>query len=348
MNTTFKKALTIFIIFAVTVCFAVGMSASVNTTNELAKIKIYITENKIQPQTAEETVIFAKTGLIYGDIAEFIPSVDKTDPESLADMILVLAAIEKTPEEYAENDFCAVLAGLQQENGSFGGFKETCKAMIALKATGTVFDSTKGAEFIMDFANENGSICETDDVFYETYLAVTVLSPYRSTSSAVTETMKKAAEFVKTEFTSENSAFSPTEIANAIMIITDLGGDPDEDTYGRLLEKLLNYQNLDGSGTFYVDDYGKTDRTATVRAMRALDAVSYGASDLKTLSEMGKFSTGIDLEGLKPFLTVLAIMAGLSVIMWIIVFAVKKPKTQTLEEYKASVENKQTTSKDEE
>lgn len=343
MKKTVKKAFTVIMILAVTICCAIGTSAASNTANDLAKLKLYITENKIQPQTAEETVIFAKAGLLYGDIIGFIPAVDETDPEMLADTILALLATERNPAEYNEKDLCSILAGLQHEDGSFGSLRATCLAMIALKASKTSFNSTKGAEFVIKAAKENGSIAETDNVFYETYLAVTVLAPYRSTSTSVTETMKKAAEFVQTEMTSENASFSPKDIADAIMIITDLGGNPDDETYGRLVEKLLNYQNLDGSGTFYITDYGNTDRDTTVEAMRALDAVSYGASDLKTLSEMGKFSTGIDFDGLKPFLTVLAIMAGLSIIMWIIVFSLKKPKTQTLEEYKASVENKQDT-----
>lgn len=348
MRKVFNKSITGILIFAIVICFASYTAATTNTTNELAKIKLYITDNNIQPQSAEETIIFAKAGLIYGDIEGYVPPINETNPENLADVILCLLATEKTPIDHNGKDLCSILAGLQQEDGSFGNLKATCKAMIALKASSTEFAATKGAEFVINAAQENGSIAETEDVFLETYLALTVLAPYRSTSSKVTETMKKAADFIKTQMTKEDVDYSPDIIAEAIMIITDLGGDPDEETYGRLVEKLLNHQNLDGSGTFFISNYGEIDRDSTIKAMRALDAVSYGASDLKTLSEMGKFSTGIDLEGLKPFLIVIAILAGLSTIMWIIVFTIKKPKTQTLEEYKASIDSRQPSVEDKE
>ncbi len=371
-----KKILILILTLAFTLSFAVQFSAA-EVNNELAKLKLYIREQVIQPQTAEENVIYAKTSLIYAEIEASIPEVDMNSAESIADTLCTTIALNGLVEElpYDVATLTSALIAMQDsESGAFGdGIVDTSKAIIALMAAEAEFDLDKAIRYLIKSQNsEDGSFyediivlpvsyskaieaIETGLAMRNTYWAVAALSAYTSTNSDILEkdslkqqiineakkSVNKAVDYVKSYIETEETEFaSPVTVAYAILLLTDADKVAETDEFGNLMSFLLKFANEDGSFRASVNGEEIFDREATMMALRALEAIRYSASEYKALGVNGGFNQGLDLEGLKPMLTIVGVIAALSVVMWVVIFCIRKPGTQTLEEFKAKVKEK--------
>ncbi len=370
-----KKILILILTLAFTLSFGVSFSAA-EVNNELAKLKLYIREQIIQPQTAEENVIYAKTSLIYAEIEANVPEVDMTSAESIADTLCAIIALNGLVEELpydVETLTSALIAMQDEESGAFGNsILDSCKSIIALMAAEAEFDVDKAIRYVIKSQNyDDGSFreklvipvsydkaaerMESELSMRNTYWAVAALSAYTSTNSDLLEkdslkqqiineakkSVNKAVDYVKSYIETEETEFaSPVTVAYAILILTDAGKVAETDEFGNLMSFLLKFANEDGSFRASVSGEESFDREATMMALRALEAIRYSASEYKSLAVNGGFNQGLDLEGLKPMLTIVGVIAALSVVMWVVIFLIKKPGTQTLEEFKAKVKEK--------
>lgn len=351
-----KKILILILTLAFTLSFAVQFSAA-EVNNELAKLKLYIREQVIQPQTAEENVIYAKTSLIYAEIEANVPEVDMTSAESIADTLCAIIALNGLVEELPYEVYTltsALIAMQDEESGAFGNsILDSCKSIIALMAAEAEFDVDKAIRYVIK--SQNTTEFNSESAMEVTYWAVAALSAYTSTNSDLLEkdslkqqiineakkSVNKAVDYVKSYIeTEETEKASPVAVAYAILLLTDAGKVAETDEFGNLMSFLLKFANEDGSFRAAVNGEEAFDREATMMALRALEAIRYSASEYKSLAVNGGFNQGLDLEGLKPMLTIVGVIAALSVVMWVVIFCIRKPGTQTLEEFKAKVKEK--------
>jgi len=365
---SYKRILTLILTVVMISAFAVSASAA-EVNNELARLKLYIREQVLQPETPEELVAYAKTGLIYAEIESYVPSADVSTVKEAAENLCALIALKGDGADEEINKSIAALTrqltAMQAEDGTFGDVVTTSKAMVALLAADAEFDADGAAKFIIANQAENGSFLGSaiavsyDKLYYtlvmeNTYWATAALSAYETVVptvvNGVTDAVKqatvdtavrcvaKAAEYIKSEIADGSfDAHTAAVISYAILTLTDAGVVAESDECGNLMTALLTFADEE-DGAYYTvaEDGAKTlNRQSTVLALRALEAIRYGASDYKALAVNGGFNVGLDLEGLKPILTVFAVIAALSVVMWVLIFTIKKPKTKTLEEFKA-------------
>lgn len=335
MKNFFKKLVILGIIFAMTVC--TGLAASADTLNvayeAAAAENYYLSQNAV----TDGTLLSEYLALVYSGftIVENTYLDGKEGVELLATDIITNTAEGRA----ADTEKTAELASLQKDDGSFGSFEETCLAMIALKASKTVFSSEQAVQSVLSYQDETGLFYVYNDLREDieaTALALSVLSPYVASTEVFTA-VQNAVERLN-EIQNEDGTFaegSCITLSKVISALSDIGESTNSELWKNIPELLVTYKNEDGSYREFIADE-TPNAEATAEALCAFHALASGSSPIKKIMTDGKL-TSFDISDIIPFLIFYAVLFVGSVVFWIYALR-KKQSTRTLDDTKKAYE----------
>ncbi len=291
-------------------------AASVSVATELTNVRGYYTE-KTELTLFEETLAMASMGMLTGK-TPYLPESDGT-AGGLAKRILAVSALGEIPEGDPE---CQTLKDLQNADGSFGNVESHCLSILALTGRKEIFNSAKAYEWLLQQQNENGSFSDSPK---ETALAISALA-----LSGNPKELEASANGVK--YLIDYKAANAVELSWKIIGITDGGVDANTAGDRDLLETLLSYQNPSDYSFYLSKNDTKSDDTATVLALAALDAINKDSSMFQRLAKDGELVFYNPADA-KPLLIFGGVLLAVSVGFWVFVFLHKK-STKTLKETK--------------
>lgn len=342
-----KRFLSLFLtaVFLIAAAVPAFAEKALDPAKKATEIIQYYRQETKTPESSEETLIFAATHLLTDSIPPyFTPIEDGTPAADVAKRICQSIAAKQDPTNDNGQNYTALLAEKQQENGSFENtLHDTVYAVIALQAADAEYNRDQAIAYILSRQKEDGGFSYTEDSANEieaTATTLTVLSTVRNENKTYYDAAADALAFLKNR-QNEDGGFSSSGVSNcvetawAILAAADMERISDEN-WTKALKTLSEFQAPDG-GYGLVKDLGQSDRQSTALALMAFESARYGASVYKTLATNKTIAPSFSFENFKPILYVFCVLAGLSVIFWIFIF-VRKPKTRTLEESKHQTE----------
>ncbi len=211
-----------------------------------------------------------------------------------AGIILGLVARGDSPHDWYGRNLTAELAGLQQEDGSFGtSINQSIWAAIALEITDTAYGQEVFLSHLREQQQEYGGFALAGQESDADMTAMVLMALSLSKGSHETETIiENALAFLEqAKLPSGGYASFGRENANSTAVVVSalkaVGEDLASGCFGGKegpLQALLSFQLANGSFSFYREPF-KTDNMATCQALIALGDVYYGKSVFLRLHE---------------------------------------------------------------
>lgn len=208
-----------------------------------------------------------------------------------AGIILGLVARGDSPHDWYGRNLTAELAGLQQEDGSFGtAINQSIWAAIALEITDTAYGQEVFLSHLREQQREDGGFALASQESDADITAMVLMALSLSRGSHETEVIiDNALAFLdQAKFPSGGYASFGRENANSTaVVVSALKAVGEELSSGEAegpLQALLTFQLDNGSFSFYREPF-KTDNMATCQALIALGDVYNGKSVFLRLHE---------------------------------------------------------------
>ena len=329
-----KKTVILFLVAAVMMLLPISFEAeSVNAAYEIKTIENYYIANgdKLDGHILNEYLALVYSGFTVSQS----PYLQNREGADLLSAEIIMNAANGSA---ADEKTVSALVSLQNDDGSFGSFEETCYAMIALKAAKAVFSNDNAVKYVISCQNESGFFGDgTDKEKIETSaLALTALDPYTGLTE-VYNCVKKTVEWLN-GMQNEDGTFadgSAATLAKVIASLSDIGEVTNSGLWNKMPELLAGYKNSDGSYRRYLSDTD-SDPETTAEALCAFHSIASGSSPMKKLMNEGKLSS-FEFTDILPFLILYGVILLGSIAFWIFMLT-KKKNERTLEEAKKAYE----------
>lgn len=294
-----------------TVAVFLSLTALATFANPLTEVLNYYKQNQKQLKTFEDALALAQQGyLLDGTTFSVDPTVANAtlDASSITDStaakyIFLALASGKTPLELAKIDVVSILKNKQDvTTGLFNFYLYShCTDMLALDMAKANYDVTKAVNALLTVQTANGAWQVSDwstgdlvDDIDTTAMALLTFANHKDIAG-VNEAITKGLAFLKTA-QNEDGGYnawgfdSVSSAAIVLLALVDNGIDVANSDYSKIITKLNDYKNSDGSYGLSAGS-GTADAFSTRQVFLALSTLNKGISPFKLIANGGSFTS---------------------------------------------------------